>query len=119
MHRFTVVAQFVLFFSKSASQSGAGSAFFEATNAELQVEGRKNGTYLILSNDRSSVVFCQPFTSINPSDSLVISIFVFSWAISHFWNLKENDVRPNKKQYTRRRWIIGTRTSKLNLKEAL
>lgn len=118
-----------LFFSlASASQSGAGSAFlFEATNANSGMD-RKNGAYaLILSKMtgtqsiiRITVRLIAPVLfSINPLIPFVISIFVYFLGLLVTLEFKENDVSPNRGSncLPEKDGFIGTRTSKLNLKE--
>ena len=118
-----------LFFSlASASQSGAGSAFlFEATRANSRMD-RKNGTYaLILSKMtgtqsiiRITVRLIAPVLfSINPLIPFVISIFVYFLGLLVTLEFKENDVSPNRGSncLPEKDGFIGTRTSKLNLKE--
>lgn len=118
-----------LFFSlANASQSGAGSAFlFEATRANSRMD-RKNGTYaLILSKMtgtqsiiRITVRLIAPVLfSINPLIPFVISIFVYFLGLLVTLEFKENDVSPNRGSncLPEKDGFIGTRTSKLNLKE--
>ena len=120
-----------LFFSlASASQSGAGSAFlFEATSANSRMD-RKNGTYaLILSKMtgtqsiiRITVRLIAPVLfSINPLIPFVISIFVYFLGLLVTLEFKENDVGPNRRNncLPEEDGFIRTRTSKLNLKEAV
>ena len=120
-----------LFFSlASASQSGAGSAFlFEATNANSGMD-RKNGAYaLILSKMtgtqsiiRITVRLIAPVLfSINPLIPFVISIFVYFLGLLVTLEFKENDVSPNRGSncLPEEDGFIRTRTSKLNLKEAV
>lgn len=120
-----------LFFSlASASQSGAGSAFlFEATNANSGMD-RKNGAYaLILSKMtgtqsiiRITVRLIAPVLfSINPLTPFVISIFVYFLGLLVTLEFKENDVSPNRRNncLPEEDGFIRTRTSKLNLKEAV
>ena len=120
-----------LFFSlASASQSGAGSAFlFEATNANSGMD-RKNGAYaLILSKMtgtqsiiRITVRLIAPVLfSINPLIPFVISIFVYFLGLLVTLEFKENDVSPNRRNncLPEEDGFIRTRTSKLNLKEAV
>lgn len=118
-----------LFFSlANASQSGAGSAFlFEATNANSRMD-RKNGAYaLILSKMtgtqsiiRITVRLIAPVLfSINPLIPFVISIFVYFLGLLVTLEFKENNVSPNRGSncLPEKDGFIGTRTSKLNLKE--
>ena len=118
-----------LFFSlANASQSGAGSAFlFEATNANSRMD-RKNGAYaLILSKMtgtqsiiRITVRLIAPVLfSINPLIPFVISIFVYFLGLLVTLEFKENNVSPNRGSncLPEEDGFIGTRTSKLNLKE--
>ncbi|MBF0893352.1 MAG: MFS transporter [Atopobium sp.] len=120
-----------LFFSlANASQSGAGSAFlFEATNANSRMD-RKNGAYaLILSKMtgaqsiiRITVRLIAPVLfSINPLIPFVISIFVYFLGLLVTLEFKENDVSPNRRNncLPEEDEFIRTRTSKLNLKEAV
>ena len=120
-----------LFFSlASASQSGAGSAFlFEATNANSRMD-RKNGAYaLILSQMtgtqsiiRITVRLIAPVLfSINPLIPFVISIFVYFLGLLVTLEFKENDVGPNRRNncLPEEDGCIRTRTSRLNLKEAV
>lgn len=120
-----------LFFSlASASQSGAGSAFlFEATNANSGMD-RKNGAYaLILSKMtgtqsiiRITVRLIAPVLfSINPLIPFVISIFVYFLGLLVTLEFKENDISPNRRNkcLPEENGFIRTRTSKLNLKEAV
>mgnify|MGYP000989277674 FL=1 len=120
-----------LFFSlASASQSGAGSAFlFEATSANSRMD-RKNGTYaLILSKMtgaqsiiRITVRLIAPVLfSINPLIPFVISIFVYFLGLLVTLEFKENNVSPNRRNncLPEEDGFIRTRTSKLNLKEAV
>ena len=120
-----------LFFSlANASQSGAGSAFlFEATSANSRMD-RKNGTYaLILSKMagaqsiiRITVRLIAPVLfSINPLIPFVISIFVYFLGLLVTLEFKENDVSPNRRNncLPEEDGFIRTRTSKLNLKEAV
>lgn len=120
-----------LFFSlANASQSGAGSAFlFEATSANSRID-RKNGTYaLILSKMtgaqsiiRITVRLIAPVLfSINPLIPFVISIFVYFLGLLVTLEFKENDVSPNRRNncLPEEDGFIRTRTSKLNLKEAV
>ena len=120
-----------LFFSlANASQSGAGSAFlFEATSANSRMD-RKNGTYaLILSKMtgtqsiiRITVRLIAPVLfSINPLIPFVISIFVYFLGLLVTLEFKENDVSPSRRNncLPEEDEFIWTRTSKLNLKEAV
>lgn len=120
-----------LFFSlASASQSGAGSAFlFEATSANSGMD-RKNGAYaLILSKMtgtqsiiRITVRLIAPVLfSINPLIPFVISIFVYFLGLLVTLEFKENDISPNRRNkcLPEENGFIRTRTSKLNLKEAV
>ena len=120
-----------LFFSlANASQSGAGSAFlFEATSANSGMD-RKNGAYaLILSKMtgtqaiiRITVRLIAPVLfSINPLVPFVISIFVYFLGLLVTLEFKENNVSPNRGSncLPEEDGFIGTRTSKLNLKEAV
>ena len=120
-----------LFFSlANASQSGAGSAFlFEATNANSRMD-RKNGAYaLILSKMtgtqsiiRITVRLIAPVLfSINPLIPFVISIFVYFLGLLVTLEFKENDISPNRGSIClpEEDGFIGSRTSKLNLKEAV
>ena len=120
-----------LFFSlANASQSGAGSAFlFEATSANSRMD-RKNGTYaLILSKMtgaqsiiRITVRLIAPVLfSINPLIPFVISIFVYFLGLLVTLEFKENEVSPNRRNncLPEEDGFIRTRTSKLNLKEAV
>ena len=120
-----------LFFSlASASQSGAGSAFlFEATNTNSGMD-RKNGAYaLILSKMtgtqsiiRITVRLIAPVLfSINPLIPFVISIFIYFLGLLVTLEFKENDISPNRRNkcLPEENGFIRTRTSKLNLKEAV
>lgn len=120
-----------LFFSlANASQSGAGSAFlFEATSANSGMD-RKNGAYaLILSKMtgtqsiiRITVRLIAPVLfSINPLIPFVISIFVYFLGLLVTLEFKENDISPNRRNkcLPEENGFIRTRTSKLNLKEAV
>ena len=120
-----------LFFSlANASQSGAGSAFlFEATSANSGMD-RKNGAYaLILSKMtgtqsiiRITVRLIAPVLfSINPLIPFVISIFVYFLGLLVTLEFKENDVSTNGRNncLPEEDGFIRTRTSKLNLKEAV